>query len=135
MLTENLDNVRSHTVEHFVSCYPSHDFVIDDEEAKKWFKHVELPSEELYRVIALLGKVAREESHETVVLALSPNDDDEAGGETDGEKDEIEPKDGDHEQSGQDYVPQNDASADAGRAPQVDDSGQSTSESDASQAG
>lgn len=129
LLTE-IDNVRPHAVDHFVSCYPSHDFVIDDEEAKRWFKHVELPSEELYRVIALLGRVAREEMHDTVVLALSPNEEENNDDEID---DGADAKVEDHEDEGrsENHATEEAGTAHTGGAPTVDDSGQGASEGNA----
>jgi hypothetical protein len=65
-----------------VQCYPSHDFIIDDDEARTLFNHVDVPSEELYALVAELGPVAFNEAEEPLVLALTaPNafegDDDE----------------------------------------------------------
>jgi hypothetical protein len=135
LLTEGTENARnSHTVDHFVSCYPSHDFVIDDEEARKWFKNVELPSEELYDLLALLGAVAREEAHQTVVLRLSPQTenqdehDDEnnaADAELQSSEDQI-----DEGRSAND-VPSGRATADSGGASPLDEGGGGDRESDA----
>lgn len=78
MLAEDSGNTTNkHTVSHLVSCYPSHDFVIDDTEARRWFKHVYLPTEELYALTAALGGVAQTGSHETIVLPLHFEEDEE----------------------------------------------------------
>ena len=74
----------SHTVDHFVSCYPSHDFVIDDNEARKWFERVELPSEELYKLVGAIGDPAYNEQDDLLILSLnnlSQDEEDEAGDE------------------------------------------------------
>jgi len=70
-------NTNSHTVDHLVSHYPSHDFVIDDDEARLWFNNVDFPSEELYNLMACLGDDALGEASPTVVLALSLQDDED----------------------------------------------------------
>ncbi len=140
LLTENSDNVRnSHTVDHFVSCYPSHDFVIDDEEAKKWFKNVELPSEELYRLLALLGSIAREEAHQTLAIPLSPKmetddeDDDEGEGPANGT--DLHSSEGQIDEGhSEDSVPADGANTNHGGTPPVDESGSADSAGDAEQA-
>ena len=80
MLAEEADNCKTgHTVEHLVSCYPSHDFVIDDTEARTLFKRVLMPSEELYELTGALGKIAQTPTHQTVVLPLTFNEDEDDG--------------------------------------------------------
>lgn len=133
MLAESSENARNHhTVDHFVSCYPSHDFVIDDEEARKWLKNVTLPSKELYRLIGALGKGAMEEMHETVVLALSPDQ------ETDDDKDNREATHRGEEKDGEQHGKVEDAAggdaADAGGPAAMDDSGEANSEGATGQA-
>jgi len=64
-------NINSHTVEHLVKCYPAHDFIIDDDEARDWFNNVDVPSEELYSLIGALGRLAFEEADDPVVLPLT----------------------------------------------------------------
>jgi len=104
LLSEDTGNLKSsHTVDHLVSCYPSHDFVIDDTEARKLFRHVYLPNEELYELTAVLGKVAQSGSHETIVLPLHFEED-----ETNVD---LGPSDG----------------ADAGGAPPLDEGGEEAS--------
>jgi Serine dehydrogenase proteinase len=67
-------NINSHTVEHLVQCYPSHDFIIDDDEARQWFTNVDFPSEELYRLVGALGPMAFNEADDPCVVALSAED-------------------------------------------------------------
>lgn len=101
LLSEDTGNIKSsHTIDHLVSCYPSHDFVIDDTEARKLFKHVYLPKEELYELTAVLGRVAQSGSHETIVIPLHyEKDEDDV---------DFDPSDG----------------ADAGGAASLDESGE-----------
>lgn len=87
-LGEVSQNINAHTVEHLVKCYPSHDFIIDDDEARLWFNSVELPSEELYHLVGALGPVTYGEADETVVLPLTADgifdeDDDDEDGDDD----------------------------------------------------
>jgi len=70
-LGEYSQNINSHTVEHLVKCYPSHDFIIDDDEAREWFNNVDVPSEELYALVGALGPLAYSESDSPIVLPLS----------------------------------------------------------------
>lgn len=87
MLVSESENAKSgHTVDHLVSCYPSHDFVIDDTEARKLFRHVYMPTEELYTLTAALGKVAQSGSHQTVVLPLIFDEDEDDA--------DVDPSDG-----------------------------------------
>ena len=70
-------NINSHTVEHLVKHYPSHDFIIDDDEARSWFEHVEVPSQEIYAIVGGIGDDAYDEAREPVVYALTCDDDDD----------------------------------------------------------
>ncbi len=82
-LNDISDNAKdAHTVEHLVQCYPSHDFIIDDDEARTLFDNVDVPSSELYELVVEVGPVAFNEAEKPFVLALTaPNafedDDDE----------------------------------------------------------
>lgn len=107
-------NARSsHTVPHFVGCYPSHDFIIDDDEAKKWFLRVVLPSEELYNLVGVLGQPAYSEADDALIVALTP-------------KSLEENDDADAEQGGD--------SSNAGESAAVDESGSADRPSDPSPA-
>lgn len=53
-LAEKSGNVKSEAVERLVHNYPSHDFVIDIDEAKELFHRVEKPDRDLYLLTALL---------------------------------------------------------------------------------
>lgn len=70
-LAEASGNATPGTVTHLVENYPSHDFVIDNEEAAALFNNVAFPSGNLYSLISLLGDVAYNEDRSGVVLALS----------------------------------------------------------------
>lgn len=91
-LGEVSQNINSHTVEHLVKCYPSHDFIIDDDEARVWFNNVDFPSEELYGLVGALvnvfGPIAYEEADEPIVLPLSDSSffDDENDKDTENER-------------------------------------------------
>jgi hypothetical protein len=101
------DNASSgHTVYHLVRCYPSHDFIIDDEEARELFDNVDVPSVELYRLLGELvgefGGIVLNEAEEPIVVPLTA-------------KAFLEDDDDDSEDSAVD--------SDAGGALEVDDSG------------
>lgn len=64
-------NAGGHTVDHLVKCYPSHDFIIDVEEASELFHRVSEPSENLYTIIGMLGEGCYQEAPNTVVAGLT----------------------------------------------------------------
>lgn len=94
-------NASPSSVRRLVEYYPSHDFVIDDEEASTLFYDTELPSENLYSLIPLLGDAAYNEHPAGLVFALSgPNgiiqegsdaDDDDATGKASSKGRDPEP--------------------------------------------
>ena len=53
--------------------YPSHDFIIDNEEAVELFNSVEYPSSELYQLVGCLGETVYDEASPTVVAYLNPD--------------------------------------------------------------
>jgi serine dehydrogenase proteinase len=57
-LAEKSNNVKDGAVEKLVHNYPSHDFVIDVDEAKTLFNNVEAPGRDLYMLTALLQEDA-----------------------------------------------------------------------------
>ena len=59
------------SVMHLVQHYPSHDFIIDDEEAEDLFNYVDSPSENLYALMSVIGSPAYDESQSAVVYARS----------------------------------------------------------------
>lgn len=74
-------NISSGGVRHLVEHYPSHDFIIDSQEAGTIFENVAEPLPELYDLLGLLGEIAYVEQERTVVRSLSTMvDDDENGG-------------------------------------------------------
>jgi len=70
---------------HLVQNYPSHDFIIDDEEAEGLFERVEEPSDLLYDLLASLGDMPYVEQSSPFVCALTG-----LQGESDGDEDEKE---------------------------------------------
>jgi hypothetical protein len=64
-------NAVNHTVDHLVKCYPSHDFIIDKDEASELFHRVGEPSENLYTIIGMLGDSCYQESKSSVVAGLT----------------------------------------------------------------
>jgi hypothetical protein len=60
-LIRNAGNADLSTVLHLVNHYPSHDFIIDNEEASELFQNVDQPEEELYSLIGYLGEIAYNE--------------------------------------------------------------------------
>jgi hypothetical protein len=54
-LASHSDNLKPGAVSDLVHKYPSHDFVIDEDEAKKLFNNVNVPPREFYELLELLG--------------------------------------------------------------------------------
>jgi hypothetical protein len=69
------ENAPSQTVKHLVEHYPSHDFVIDNEEAERLFNNVREPSPFLYDIMEYLFKIigdsAFNENSDGIVIALT----------------------------------------------------------------
>jgi hypothetical protein len=63
-------NTDLESVYRLVHDYPSHDFIIDNQEAVRLFKNVSEPDENLYKLVALLGDAAYSESAAAFVCAL-----------------------------------------------------------------
>lgn len=63
-------NCNENTVRSLVSDYPSHDFIIDRQEAKSLFKVVDEPSHELKLLTNALGSLAYREFEPKAVLRL-----------------------------------------------------------------
>ncbi len=74
-------NVKDNAVQRLVYQYPSHDFVIDVNEARELFKRVETPKQNLYTIVGLLGGLAYDESPVSVICALHPMSKQEDGDE------------------------------------------------------
>ncbi len=70
-LIRHSENASPSSVIELIEEYPSHDFIIDDDEIRQLFKNVEVPSNELYTLIGLLRELAYDESPSTVVLGLT----------------------------------------------------------------
>jgi hypothetical protein len=83
-LIENSKNASFSTVMHLVHHYPSHDFIIDNEEAADLFENVDEPTDELYSLIRTLGEEAYNEPNSPIVCALTKRSAHQAtGGEDD----------------------------------------------------
>lgn len=76
-LAELSENCDPSTVAHLVRGYPSHDFIIDSDEAKALFHHVWEPSDSLYVVIGSMSEEFLSEQNPTLVGTLSPLKDQE----------------------------------------------------------
>ncbi len=74
-LAGHYENASVETVQHLVENYPTHDFIIDNEEADKMFVDVNLPSEHIYNIMRLMleihGDSAYNEDPEGIVMALT----------------------------------------------------------------
>ena len=68
-------NPKADTVRRLVSDYPSHDFIIDREEAATLFKKVDPPSEELYDLVQLISAVTYRQASPGIVTACSSEED------------------------------------------------------------
>lgn len=71
-LVRRSGNADADIVKHLVTHYPSHDFIINADEASSLFNSVEIPLKSLYQLVGLLGNDAFAEADETVVMALHP---------------------------------------------------------------
>lgn len=71
-LVETGRNASQSSVMRLVHDYPSHDFIIDDDEIRDLFKNVEYPSDTLYEVLGLINELTYAEAEPTVVLGLGP---------------------------------------------------------------
>ena len=70
-LAKDSRNAKANAVYRLVHHYPSHDFVIDQKEAKTLFKNVDHPTECLYEIVGALGDAAYNEAASPIVCALS----------------------------------------------------------------
>ena len=74
-LAAHYGNAPALTVRHLIEHYPSHDFVIDNEEAEGMFVDVNFPSEHIYSIMKLMLEMhsdsAYNEDPEGIVMALT----------------------------------------------------------------
>ncbi|MGF6255281.1 SDH family Clp fold serine proteinase [Ensifer sp. LBL] len=68
-------NPKSDTVRRLVSDYPSHDFIIDREEAGTLFDKVDPPTEELYDLVKLISGVTYRQASPGIIMACSSEED------------------------------------------------------------
>lgn len=71
-LAEYSENAPLQSVLQLVRAYPSHDFIIDDDELKQLFENVETPSEDLYSVIGHMNGLAYDEAPSAITMGLTP---------------------------------------------------------------
>jgi hypothetical protein len=105
-------NADLSTVLHLVQDYPSHDFIIDNEEAEALFENVEEPSDQLYDLLETLGEMPYIEQEPAFVSLLTqPRDQQQKGGadDDDGQATEVD-KDGNDDRTGDSKSPSQDPS-------------------------
>ncbi|MDE0004416.1 MAG: hypothetical protein OXQ29_17135 [Rhodospirillaceae bacterium] len=83
LLAEHGGNATKETVRQLVEDYPTHEFIIDSEEAKKLFKNVKESTEEMDRLILALGEVAYSVQDPHVVLRADRHPEPEGEGNDD----------------------------------------------------
>ncbi len=99
-LDAEIDNLKLNALARLVGDYPSHDFVIDREEAEGLFFDVEKPEPPMTVLLTLCGEYAREESRSPTFLLLNPveqpedDGDDQTPGGLDGSGDGPPPSGG-----------------------------------------
>lgn len=76
-------NCKSGAVDHLVSGYPSHDFIIDRMEAENLFQRVNLPDESLALLTNELGSFVYREHDPKVILRLDQIEEPQESGEKD----------------------------------------------------
>jgi hypothetical protein len=64
-------NATIETVHNLVHDYPSHDFIIDDDELRTIFQNIDTPSENLYSVISHLGEFIYDEASPTIAFGIT----------------------------------------------------------------
>lgn len=70
-LAEISQNAELASIYRLINAYPSHDFIIDSDEAKSLFKTIEEPSQRLYGLASFIGSRAFEEADELAVVVLA----------------------------------------------------------------
>lgn len=94
-LVDASGNADDTTVHHLVSHYPSHDFIIDEDEAKELFELVERPSRKLHQLAGAIGRNAYSEAPDVLVGALHnlldslEDEDDESESESEPEASDV----------------------------------------------
>jgi len=83
------ENARQDSVRRLVSEYPSHDFIIDRDEAKTLFKCIGDPTDELYNLVGFISQLTHKPSSTGIIAAVSDALEDE-GCEQDAESDTDE---------------------------------------------
>jgi hypothetical protein len=70
-LVQHSGNATPEAVQRLVQGYPSHDFIIDSDEAKELFRTVETPSVSLYTLVGAIAPIAYQEQSQRFVKALT----------------------------------------------------------------
>jgi hypothetical protein len=112
-LAENSKNAKKSSVTKLVREYPSHDFIIDDDEAKTLFSRVETPKDSLYELLGFLGSIVYDESRPVIVKRLN-------GSEAEDEEDEHGEKSADSGEDRRDDEQPKEASASVGNSGEAD---------------
>jgi len=88
-LEKRYQNPKPDTVQHLVTNYPSHDFIIDRDEALTLFERVEHPCVKLYRFTSILSDVTYNQATPGVIAACIAKETTGSEGH-DGSQNEIE---------------------------------------------
>ncbi|RSV15179.1 hypothetical protein CA235_09595 [Sphingomonas sp. ABOLF] len=70
-LVAHSKNASEEAVRRLVYGYPAHNFIIDSDEADELFNNVEVPRDELYRVVGFLSGVAYDQADTATVRGLT----------------------------------------------------------------
>lgn len=70
-LAEYSQNTLDQAIQYLINEYPSHDFIIDDDEARKLFFNVNFPSADLMTIVALLQDAVIQEQNPSVARCLT----------------------------------------------------------------
>lgn len=87
-LAQRSDNLHSHAIQRLISGYPSHDFIIDRDEANTLFRHVKEPSAELYDLVGHIAQYTHRPSTTGIVTnieEIKPDNDSDSVGDSDGQ--------------------------------------------------
>lgn len=70
-LARNSKNAKALTVHKLVTDYPSHDFIIDKDEARSLFNRIDDPSKEMYNLIAQIARIVYHQASPGVVMGCT----------------------------------------------------------------
>ncbi|AYD02708.1 hypothetical protein [Neorhizobium sp. NCHU2750] len=95
-LAQYSENISDANIQLLTENYPSHDFIIDTQEASELFSNVEAPDETLWKLIGTIAQFVLSESESGIVNRLSSLTDPKATEEQDNEDEEDIFEDKDH---------------------------------------